>query len=694
MTGAQVGVGFLATPYCGAGLKEVASGMGFPESLSFHDKMIRMALLEKGDARLRIAHNKAKAGKKRIEQLGRIAEPAEPVDRQDSDLGSLPEYKQMERRAEDLFPPEEAVAPPSFDPINQKMGVYSTPDQMTQTAGEALVFEYVNGTSETPVEPMEGGSSRISCKTIDSHIPHTSHPRSHTAKFGTFVASCELNETRWFKPHVFGGSGAVNWFRGGLDIESSKKDGIHCDAWVNTPIFAIKRLDNLNPYHIHEDLMNMFIAYASLDLDPSKLQVVILDERAPDGPFVSAFTDIFSTSSEFLDIWEIASLSPRDSTICFKRIVWAYHGQLSPLSLENSRETKCRQSPLLLAFRRFMLDRWRRAILAPKGVDPGSLPVDTRVSGLPVLPTTKFPYMDLSADLKHMPKDKGRNAKLEVAGNLQRGQPVDEHTPNRLSRRGGGHIDLDVKFIDDDDQYDDVNASPIVITYAIRKAVTMPEPLYEEDVEHHDHTDEREPILPQPSSNPQNSSDPVMIRKLLRRSGGSPKVSGQGYKLTRVLKNEKELIERIRRAVAFWTSPDPELPRRSAVNVRFRAIDFATLSVEDQVAVAQDTDVLIGPHGGSLIHLLYMRADPVAGLLELKPAQMKDKNFQYRNLAFQLGFRYDAVAIGQTYVHSLDLVVRRLRQIVVEVYRIRRNSMLASQASSPYTPPESNEKAW
>ncbi|KAI8846990.1 hypothetical protein BC829DRAFT_252244 [Chytridium lagenaria] len=346
MTGQQVALGFPAIPYCGPGRKEIATGLGFSESLSFHDKMVRMALIEKGDARLRVAQNKAKAGRKRIEkQLELMAESYGESDDVDEGAEGEPAFdgNQKNRRSlDEASLPEDTASQYPFDPLNQKTGVYSNPDQVVQSPGEAVKLDYVNGTSETPAEPVEGGASRISCKTIDAHIPHTvcdttnvaisasllkqSHSKQAQPKFGTVKASCELNETLWFKPHVFG-SGAVNWFRGGVDMMDLNKDGIHCDAWVNTPIFAIKRWDTIDPFNIHQDLLNTFIAYASMDIDPSKYQVIVLDDRSPDGPFVSAYTDIFSTSSEFLDMKEITSLSAEGSTVCFKRIVWGFSGQ-------------------------------------------------------------------------------------------------------------------------------------------------------------------------------------------------------------------------------------------------------------------------------------------------------------------------------------------------------------------------------
>ncbi|KAJ3118375.1 hypothetical protein HDU96_002217 [Phlyctochytrium bullatum] len=691
--------------------------------------MVRMALIEETDSRLRIAQNKARAGKRRIQQqLGK--KPDAKVAKDEDEFEDIPiegNRHRLERRVDapadsrqghDVDGPHNP--PPPLGPSRKNSGGGAgTMNSPHQSPASPVVLDFVNGTSKIPVEPLEAGSSSISCKTIDAHIPHTvcdthnivvsvqglrqSHPHSMKPKFGTIISSCALNETRWFRPHVFG-NGAVGWFRGGVDILSSS-ESVHCDAWVNTPVFAIKRWNTINPFHVHQDLLNTFIAYAALELDASKMQVVVLDERAPDGPFVSAYTDVFSSSSEFLDLWEVASLAPEEANICFKRVIWSSFGQISAISLESSRETKCKLSPLILAFRRFMLDRWRRAILGPKGIDPGSLPVDTRVSGLPPLPVEKSYLLDLGIEpvLGRKGKDVKQAKDVPAAERPRADSKPDKEFGHRLARRGGGRQEVEIPFVDEaDEQMYDIDVPTIMVTYAIRRSPSLAGPIYTEEAGHDDHNDEREGELVDDTglagalknaSAQEQAADAAAAdapHRLERRFGSSSGGKNSG-RLQRILKNEAELIERIREAISKWTSVDPDPSKKNDVKIKFRAVDFAAISLEEQISIAQDTDILIGPHGGALFHVLYLRADPVGALLELKPVGLKDKNFQYRNLAYQLGFRYDMVPIGNTNVHNLDLVVRRLRYLLVEVYRIRRNHLLAAQASTVFNPPESDE---
>ncbi|KAI8614818.1 hypothetical protein BC830DRAFT_1188523 [Chytriomyces sp. MP71] len=48
-----------------------------------------------------------------------------------------------------------------------------------------------------------------------------------------------------------------------------------------------------------------------------------------------------------------------------------------------------------------------------------------------------------------------------------------------------------------------------------------------------------------------------------------------------------------------------------SMRVHFRVVDCATLSFEEQVALAQDTDYLIGAHRAAFVHMLYLRREPV-----------------------------------------------------------------------------------
>ncbi|CAK7214109.1 hypothetical protein SEUCBS140593_002072 [Sporothrix eucalyptigena] len=72
-------------------------------------------------------------------------------------------------------------------------------------------------------------------------------------------------------------------------------------------------------------------------------------------------------------------------------------------------------------------------------------------------------------------------------------------------------------------------------------------------------------------------------------------------------------------------------------NVVIKSVDFATLSLPDQLRLAQSTDVLVGVHGAGLTHTMFMRANAGA-VVEIQPENMGHKGF--RNLAAMTGHRY------------------------------------------------------
>ncbi|KAJ3073374.1 hypothetical protein HDU99_001977, partial [Rhizoclosmatium hyalinum] len=137
--------------------------------------------------------------------------------------------------------------------------------------------------------------------------------------------------------------------------------------------------------------------------------------------------------------------------------------------------------------------------------------------------------------------------------------------------------------------------STIVVTYAIRKSETVhgPSPIGS--------------IFGSQFQGPEgtNTTPPIQA------------INGTEPELFRKVKNEVELIRRIQTSVNQWASP----LLLSSRNVEFRAIDFATLSFDDQIAIAQGTDVFIGPHGAVFAYLMYLRKMPVAGVVELKPPE-------------------------------------------------------------------------
>ncbi|KAL9107111.1 MAG: hypothetical protein Q9227_007977 [Pyrenula ochraceoflavens] len=61
----------------------------------------------------------------------------------------------------------------------------------------------------------------------------------------------------------------------------------------------------------------------------------------------------------------------------------------------------------------------------------------------------------------------------------------------------------------------------------------------------------------------------------------------------------------------------------SQINV----VDFAQISLKQQVQLAIDTDILVGAHGSAFLHILWMQPD--AAVVEFKPTQFPGQGFRY-----------------------------------------------------------------
>lgn len=81
--------------------------------------------------------------------------------------------------------------------------------------------------------------------------------------------------------------------------------------------------------------------------------------------------------------------------------------------------------------------------------------------------------------------------------------------------------------------------------------------------------------------------------------------------------------------------------RRAFPNVIAQEVDFAAMSMKEQLQIAQSTDVLVGAHGDGLSHIMFMREGEGA-VVEVHPAGPPATHHQarYRNLAAMLGRRY------------------------------------------------------
>ncbi|TVY78244.1 EGF domain-specific O-linked N-acetylglucosamine transferase [Lachnellula suecica] len=91
-------------------------------------------------------------------------------------------------------------------------------------------------------------------------------------------------------------------------------------------------------------------------------------------------------------------------------------------------------------------------------------------------------------------------------------------------------------------------------------------------------------------------------------------------------------------AVDHWTASLKERWPDSPINV----VDFASITIEEQIKLAQSTDILVGHHGAAMAHIIFM--SPGTTAVEILP-----RNFD------QHGFRSIAAMRGITYIAGRGL---------------------------------------
>ncbi|KAL2813080.1 hypothetical protein BJX63DRAFT_421386 [Aspergillus granulosus] len=84
---------------------------------------------------------------------------------------------------------------------------------------------------------------------------------------------------------------------------------------------------------------------------------------------------------------------------------------------------------------------------------------------------------------------------------------------------------------------------------------------------------------------------------------------------------------------------ESEIPR-----IRIQSVDFAAIPFAEQLAVAQQTDVLVGVHGAGLTHGIFL--PPHSAMVEILPPKLDHKGF--RNVAALLGHSYFSVHASQS----------------------------------------------
>ncbi|KAJ3393559.1 hypothetical protein HDU84_001689 [Entophlyctis sp. JEL0112] len=422
---------------------------------------------------------------------------------------------------------------------------------------------------------------------------------------GAMEGVCHLNENSWFGKGW--GEGAAGWMFEGIKISKPQEQTeIQCHLWVETPLFMVSRWDTTNPYQFHQDALNTFMVYGLLNLSSSEMQTVILDSRKADGPYTAAWSHMFSSSRRLLDIRQLALAAKEiigsetpSPTLCLRRAVWGIHGGISPMSRFATHKTNCTSALLHNAFSEFMLDRiYAAAAGARSGADT-------------------VPAMDLAehSAKRWLPLP----AKTELYGQL--------HEMSVRALYDAGNVD----------EAEQLAKSAIVVTYAVRKSSTR-------------HASPAEGAAFSEQLQGIDNSHQVASHVMGVGNGTEPS-------LLRVLKNENDLIAAMEQAIAEWDAGFHDGPK-----VLFRAVDFAALSFDDQVAISHGTDVFVGPHGAAFAHLLYLRRLPFAGILELKPPERSVGNFQFHNLAKKMNNMY-----SYSYVNSDNVDPDQMKNCVSEL---------------------------
>lgn len=80
------------------------------------------------------------------------------------------------------------------------------------------------------------------------------------------------------------------------------------------------------------------------------------------------------------------------------------------------------------------------------------------------------------------------------------------------------------------------------------------------------------------------------------------------------------------------------------VHIRVQSVDFAAIPFAEQLAVAQQTNVLVGVHGAGLTHGIFL--PPRSAMVEILPPNLNHKGF--RNVAALLGHAYFSVHASQS----------------------------------------------
>ncbi|KAJ3416263.1 hypothetical protein HDV05_002553 [Chytridiales sp. JEL 0842] len=544
---------------------------------------------------------------------------------------SFPEVEELQRKSHRRSTPQTITAPPatvfsmqvseSLPPILPDSSEFacmdlnpSLPARFCRTKNIALRLSLLPDPKDPELvkttPPPGRNTFRIQC------------PAQEGPWEGMLQATCILNEEDWFRSKGFG-NGAAGWLFEGTEFKTGDSEQVKCDAWITSTVFFIDRFDSTNPFQAHQDFLNTFLVYAAFDLSPSKTQPILLDNRCRDGPFTLVWSDVFSDSKRLIDVYQLRWALPawkRNGTVCFKDAVWGIHGGQSPLTIRNGDRNWCGSSPVMNAFRSFMMDRLRwvggRGVSNAKGME---------------------------------------NAR-------KRAEEVVVFTPDETDLRniGASVSDTDKLLKKELPMLIHPYPKTITITYALRRQRTQNYPSKSEQEQLHG-----VPIEWVRAWNGSVNASQAPYKDFLAHAALKDIVAEP---IHRILENEDLLVELLLNSTNSWLHHKSKWAQIPGHTIKFQVVDFASMSFEKQVRTAMETDVFIGTHGAAFVYQLYLRKEPVAGVLELKGPERWQGNFQFRNLAGKLQHRYRENGIHNPIeLLEIETTIKMLKELLDEV---------------------------
>ncbi|KAI8613980.1 hypothetical protein BC830DRAFT_1169794 [Chytriomyces sp. MP71] len=515
------------------------------------------------------------------------------------------------------------TAPAELDPkvilVDSRLDL----DQLTASRSHEMKIT-LSASSAKVLSPIRSGSSAIACGLVNDEIPHryclTHNIALHASMvpkreevpdtgldlplaFGGLETSCGMDEDAYFLPG-FGGGASKYMFEAMNVMDPVQEGDIPCDAWVDTPVFFISRWDTTNPYQFHQDALNTFIVYSLLDISVDEIQPVILDRRNKDGPYTTAWSHIFTSSKRLIDIRQLTN------------------GIMMDLPASKKDPRIC----------------FKKAVWGMHGgISPLAMGGKTisSCSNAPLIEAFReFMLSRVRAELVQTPGLHSLPNWLPFPPTPTNQLPFEKKVYTRLWKQlQTGSADS----IQLQDLYNTLSRKILTITYAIRGATTRS------------------------NTSPVSPLSQVHGNPLHPQSAAPPAIRAKDpSSLSRTVTNDDVVQSTIQNAAYAWS-------RKSGVNVEFRAVDFAKLPFEEQIAVAQGTDYFIGAHGAAFIHLLYLRRAPRSTVLELKPPERASLNFQFHNLAHRMGHGYEEVKYGFSRASAGSLDAEALEAVATKV---------------------------